>query len=68
MAQGVKKKIVDVIKTVEDYTSNDEEHELLNPSDPRPLSTEERDAILLMRAFCPKPSTPDSLVGTILAQ
>ena len=41
---------------------------LLNPSDPRPLSTEEEDAIVLMQSFCPMQSTPDPLVGTALAQ
>ena len=33
-----------------------------------PLLFEERDAVRTVKAFCPKQSTPDELVGTVLAQ
>eukprot|EP00177_Eucheuma_denticulatum_P000219 GFKZ01000378.1.p1 GENE.GFKZ01000378.1~~GFKZ01000378.1.p1 ORF type:complete len:1825 (+),score=234.55 GFKZ01000378.1:194-5668(+) len=61
------KKIADVISNVEligDSTDDD----LLNPPDTRPLSEEERDAILLMRSFSPELSTPDPKVGAVLAK
>jgi hypothetical protein len=67
MAKGVKKGIVNVMNTV-DTIVDDGSAELLNPRDPRPLSSEEKHAILLMRSFCPQQSTPDHVVGTALAQ
>lgn len=67
MARGVKKKVVTVMNTVENIV-DDGSAELLNPRDPRPLSSEERHAILLMQSFCPQQSTPDTLVGTALAR
>ena len=67
MARGVKKKVVHVISTVENIV-DDGSAELLNPRDPRPLSAEERHAILLMQSFCPQQSTPDTSVGTALAR
>ena len=67
MARGVKKKVVHVMNTVENIV-DDGSAELLNPRDPRPLSSEERHAILLMQSFCPQQSTPDTLVGMALAQ
>ena len=63
----MKKQIVSVVNTVEQIM-DDGSDLLLNPSDPRPLSTEEEDAIVLMQSFCPMQSTPDPLVGTALAQ
>ena len=69
MASGVKHTLVDAIKAVPEILGEDDETtELLNPLDDRPLSMEERDAIVLMKAFCPRPSTPDSLVGQFLAK
>jgi hypothetical protein len=68
MTKGVKKKIVSVMNTVDALVVDDGSAELLNPRDPRPLSTEELHAILIMRSFCPKQSTPDTMVGTALAQ
>ena len=62
MARGVKKTIVSAVKSVVDGD------ELLYPPDPRPLSTEERQAILLKQSFCPRQSTPDTTVGFALAQ
>jgi hypothetical protein len=44
MARGVKKKVVHVMNTVENIV-DDGSAELLNPRDPRPLSSEERHAI-----------------------
>jgi hypothetical protein len=67
MAKGVKKKIVNVLSTVQSYVVDDGTNQL-NPPDPRPLSAEERQAILLMRSFCPQQSTPDPMVGFALAQ
>jgi hypothetical protein len=67
MTKGVKKKIVSVLNSV-DALVDDGSAELLNPRDPRPLSIEERHAILLMRSFCPQQSTPDTTVGAALAQ
>jgi hypothetical protein len=64
--RSAKKKIVSVINTVDHMI--DDGSELLNPKDPRPLSAEERQAIMLMQSFCPQQSTPDPLVGTSLAQ
>lgn len=64
MSSGVRK-IAEVISSVELLGGSDED--LLNPSDRRPLSVEERDAIMLMRSFCPRQSTPDPTVGTVIA-
>jgi hypothetical protein len=64
--RSAKKKIVSVINTVDHMI--DDGSEILNPKDPRPLSAEERQAIMLMQSFCPQQSTPDPLVGTSLAQ
>ncbi|GAX11731.1 hypothetical protein FisN_7Lh108 [Fistulifera solaris] len=66
MARGVKKKIVQVVGSVEEML--DVDNDLLNPIDPRSLDTIEEQAIELMQSFCPVPSTPDPLVGTCLAQ
>lgn len=69
MARGVQNTVVEAIKAVPEILGEDDETtELLNPSDERPLSLEERDAIILMRAYCPRVSTPDSLVGQCLAK
>lgn len=69
MARGVKSAVVDVVKAVPQILGEDSETtKLLNPSDDRPLSLEERDAIILMKAYCPRVSTPDSLVGQCLAR
>ena len=68
MAKGIKKKVVAAIKTVEGVVRDDESAELLNPPDPRPLSAEERDAVDLMRSFCPRRSTPDPDVGAAIAK
>jgi len=69
MARGVKNTVTEAIKPVAEIVgADDESAELLNPADDRPLCMEERDAILLMRAYCPRPSTPDSLVGQCLAR
>jgi hypothetical protein len=62
---GVAKTIVAAAKTI---TDSDGSEQLLNPPDPRPLSPEEEQAVVLMSSFCPKPSTPDTKVGTVLAQ
>lgn len=70
MAKGVKNTVTEAIKAVPEIIigDDDETTELLNPTDDRPLSMEERDAILLMKAYCPRQSTPDSLVGHCLAK
>ena len=70
MARGVKNTVTEMaIRPVQAIIGEDDETmELLNPRDDRIICTEERDAILLMRAYCPRPSTPDSLVGTCLAR
>jgi hypothetical protein len=69
MARGVKNSVIEAIKVVPDLLGEDNETtELLNPIDDRPLSIEERDAIILMKAYCPRQSTPDSLVGQCLAK
>ena len=70
MAKGVTNTVTEAIKAVPEIIvgDDDETTELLNPLDNRPLSIEERDAILLMKAYCPRPSTPDSLVGQCLAK
>lgn len=69
MARGVKQTVAEAIKPVQEILGEDDETtELLNPTDDRPLCMEERDAILLMRAYCPRQSTPDSLVGQCLAR
>jgi len=67
MAKGVKSTIVTAVKAIDEIVSNDEEEELTRPLDPRPLSFEEREAILLMRSFCAKPSTPDADIGIAIA-
>lgn len=64
MSSGVKK-IANVISSV-DFLG-DEDGDVLSPPDSRPLSKEEKDAILLMRSFSPQQSTPDAQVGTVLA-
>lgn len=66
MAKGVKKTIVKVVNKVEEFV--DDGAELIHPRDPRPLCSEEHQAIILMQSFCPRQSTPDPLVGTALAQ
>jgi len=70
MARGVKNTVTEMaIRPVQAIIGEDDETmELLNPRDDRIICTEERDAILLMRSYCPRPSTPDSLVGTCLAR
>ena len=69
MARGVKNSVVEAVKAVPELLGEDSETtELLNPIDDRPLSIEERDAIILMKAYCPRQSTPDSLVGQCLAK
>ena len=69
MARGVKNSVVEAVKAVPELLGEDNETtELLNPLDDRPLSIEERDAIILMKAYCPRQSTPDSLVGQCLAK
>ena len=67
MAKGMKSTIVSAVKQIEEVVTNDEEEELTRPLDPRPLSFEEREAILLMRSFCAKPSTPDADIGIAVA-
>ena len=67
MAEGMKSTIVSAVKQIEEVVANDEEGELTRPLDPRPLSFEEREAILLMRSFCAKPSTPDADIGIAVA-
>lgn len=67
MARGVTKKIVSVVSTVEDLILDDSA-QYLKPIDPLPLFTEEEQAVVLMRSFCPQQSTPDPLVGTCIAQ
>lgn len=68
--RGVKKTIVQVAQTAANFieTDSNDEHLLLHPPDPRPLSSDEQQAVTLMAAFCPQQSTPDSTVGTFLAQ
>lgn len=70
MARGVKNTVTEMaIRPVQAIIGEDDETmELLNPRDERAICIEERDAILLMRAYCPRLSTPDSLVGTCLAR
>jgi len=68
MARGVKEKVTEVVKQLPVIGEDDETTELLNPLDDRPLSLVELDAILLMKAFCPRQSTPDTLVGQALAK
>ncbi len=69
MARGVRNTVTEAIKPVQKILGEDDEtSELLSPTDDRPLSLEERDAILLMKSFSPRPSTPDSLVGECLAR
>lgn len=60
------KRIADVLTTNVDFGRNEED--LLNPPDPRPLSSEERDAVMFMRAFSPEKSTPDPTVGALVAK
>jgi Protein of unknown function (DUF3684) len=66
MARGVKKSIVSVAKTVNNFVEANTD-KLLYPPDPRPLSVEERQAVVLMQSFCPQQSTPDATVGICLA-
>ena len=66
--RGVKKKIVKVAKTAATLIEGDGSEQLLYPPDPRPLSEEEQQAVVLMSSFCPQQSTPDPAVGTCLAQ
>lgn len=66
MARGVKKSIVSVTKTMNNLVEANTD-KLLYPPDPRPLSVEERQAVVLMQSFCPQQSTPDATVGTYLA-
>jgi len=70
MARGVRHTVTEaMIKPVQEILGEDDETtELLSPNDDRPLSREERDAIILMKSFSPCPSTPDSLVGVCLAR
>lgn len=69
MARGVKSTVVEAVKAVPELLGEDSETtELLNPVDDRPLSVAERDAIILMKAYCPRQSTPDSIVGQCLAK
>ena len=68
MARGVKEKVTEVVKQLPVIGEDDETTELLNPLDDRPLSLVEIDAILLMKAYCPRQSTPDTLVGQALAK
>jgi hypothetical protein len=69
MARGVRTTVTKAIKPVQVILGEDDEtSELLSPTDDRPLSLEERDAIILMKSFSPCPSTPDSLVGVCLAR
>ena len=69
MARGVKSVAVEAVKAVPELLGEDTETtELLNPVDDRPLSVAERDAIILMKAYCPRQSTPDSIVGQCLAK
>ena len=67
MAFGVKSMAATAAKTVNEIVANDEETELLRPLDPRPISPEEQDAILLMKSFCARPSTPDADIGISIA-
>lgn len=46
----------------------DEDDNLLNPPDTAPFTNEERDAVMLMRAFSPELSTPEKSVGAIIAR
>lgn len=64
MTSGVKR-IAEAITSGDMGRADDEDY--LNPPDPRPLSGEERDAIMLMRAFSPQQSTPDQTVGAVIA-
>lgn len=63
---GSVKVIASVISSAANITLNEDE-DLLNPPDPRPLSREEEEAILLMRCFCPEQSTPSAVVGSVIA-
>ncbi|GKY92960.1 hypothetical protein MPSEU_000264800 [Mayamaea pseudoterrestris] len=67
MARGVKKKIVSVVNTVEDMLIDDAA-EYLKPIDAAPIFEEEKQAVVLMRAFCPEQSTPDATVGMCIAE
>lgn len=46
----------------------DDGAEYLRPVDIMPLSEEETQAVVLMRAFCPEQSTPDATVGMCIAE
>jgi hypothetical protein len=67
MAKGVKRTIKTVVSNVSDLMVENG-GELIHPLDPRPLCSEEHQAILLMQAFCPRQSTPDPVIGTAFAQ
>ena len=60
----MKKKIVAAAKTI---LEGDGTEHLLHPPDPRPLSPEEEQAVILMSSFCPQMSTPDHIVGAVIA-
>lgn len=64
MSSGVRK-LTDVIKLPTSILDDDDY--LLNPPDALPFSREERDAVMLMRAFSPEPSTPATSVGALIA-
>ena len=68
MAKGVKKTLKKVVTNIGDLIDDTGGSELIFPLDPRPLCVEENQCIKLMQSFCPRQSTPDSLVGTTLAQ
>jgi hypothetical protein len=65
MAKGITKGFKKVVETVEQALDNGSEY--LHPKDPRPLSLEEKNAIVLMQSFCPEQSTPDPGVGIAVA-
>lgn len=67
LSSGVTKKIVSVVSSMEDIILDDSA-QYLKPTDPLPLFSEEEQAVVLMRSFCPQQSTPDPLVGTCIAQ
>ena len=81
MAKGMTKQIATVAKSMNDgmtiglngmsnnMNSSNDTASLLYPPDLRALSREEKQAIVLMKAYCPiQPSTPDVTVGTMIAQ
>lgn len=48
--------------------ATDEDDNLLNPPDTAPFTNEERNAVMLKRAFSPELSTPEKSVGVIIAR